>query len=90
MDEKTPHIHAAVVPIVTGEHSKAKKEQVDGKRKYRKKSNAVRLYADDLFNRQNLITYHDGYAKVMAKYGLKRGVRGSKAWHTTTRNIIGS
>lgn len=32
MDEKTPHIHAAVVPIVTGERRKAKKEQTDGKR----------------------------------------------------------
>lgn len=37
MDEKTPHIHVAVVPIVTGERRKAKKEQEDGKRKYRKK-----------------------------------------------------
>ena len=84
MDEKTPHIHAAVVPIVTGQRRKAKKEQADGKRKYRKKSNAVRLCADDLFNRQTLIAYHDGYAEVMAKYGLKRGVRGSEARHTTT------
>ena len=38
MDEKTPHIHAAVVPIVTGERRKAKKEQTDGKRKHRKLS----------------------------------------------------
>ena len=84
MDEKTPHIHAAVVPIVTGERRKAKKEQTDGKRKYRKKTNSVRLCADDLFNRQTLVAYHDNYARVMAKYGLKRGVRGSEARHTTT------
>lgn len=84
MDEKTPHIHAAVVPIVTGERRKAKKEQADGKRKYRKKTNSVRLCADDLFNRQSLIAYHDNYARVMAKYGLQRGVRGSEARHTTT------
>ena len=84
MDEKTPHIHASVVPIVTGERRKAKKEQANGKRKYRKKTNTVRLCADDLFNRQTLISYHDGYAKVMAKYGLQRGVRGSEARHTTT------
>ena len=38
MDEKTPHIHAAVVPFVTGERRKAKKEQTDGKRKHRKLS----------------------------------------------------
>ena len=84
MDEKTPHIHAAVVPIVTGERRKAKKEQTDGKRKYRKKTNSVRLCADDLFNRQTLITYHDNYARVMTKYGLQRGVRGSEARHTST------
>ena len=84
MDEKTPHIHAAVVPIVTGERRKAKKEQADGKRKYRKKTNSVRLCADDLFNRQTLIAYHDNYARVMAKYGLQRGVRGSEARHTST------
>ena len=84
MDEKTPHIHAAVVPIVTGERRKAKKEQTDGKRKYRKKTTSVRLCADDLFNRQTLVAYHDNYARVMAKYGLQRGVRGSEARHTTT------
>ena len=84
MDEKTPHIHAAVVPIVTGERRKAKKEQADGKRNYRKKTNSVRLCADDLFNRQTLVAYHDNYARVMAKYGLQRGVRGSEARHTTT------
>ena len=84
MDEKTPHIHAAVVPIVTGERRKAKKEQADGKCKYRKKTNSVRLCADDLFNRQTLVAYHDNYARVMAKYGLQRGVRGSEARHTTT------
>ncbi len=84
MDEKTPHIHASIVPIVTGERRKAQKEQKNGKRKYRKKANAVRLCADDLFNRQTLISYHDGYAEVMAKYGLQRGVRGSEARHTTT------
>ena len=76
--------HAAVVPIVIGERRKAKKEQTDGKRKYRKKTNSVRLCADDLFNRQTLIAYHDNYARVMTKYGLQRGVRGSEARHTTT------
>lgn len=48
------------------------------------KTDTARLYADDLFNRQTLITYHDNYARVMAKYGLQRGVRGSEARHTST------
>lgn len=37
MDEKTPHIHATVVPIVTGERRKAEAEKNNGKKKYRKK-----------------------------------------------------
>ena len=32
MDEKTPHIHATIVPIVTGERRKARKEEQTGKR----------------------------------------------------------
>lgn len=84
MDEHTPHIHATVVPIVTGERRKAKKKQTEGKRSYRKKANIVRLCADDVLTREKLVTYHDSYAKAMEKYGLQRGVRGSEARHTTT------
>ena len=84
MDEHTPHIHATVVPIVTGERRKARKKQAEGRRNYRKKANAVRLCADDLLTREKLVAYHDCYAKAMAKYGLQRGVRGSEARHTTT------
>ena len=83
MDEHTPHIHATVVPIVTGERRKAKKKQTEGKRSYRKKANTVRLCADDVLTREKLVTYHDSYAKAMEKYGLQRGVRGSEARHTT-------
>ena len=83
MDEHTPHIHATVVPIVTGERRKAKK-QTEGRRTYRKKANAVRLCADDLMSRERLVSYHDSYAAAMEKYGLQRGIRGSEARHTTT------
>ena len=85
MDETTPHIHATIVPIVTGERRKAKqKKQTEGKRTYRKKTDAARLCADDVLNRDRLVAYHDDYAKVMERYGLQRGVRGSEARHTTT------
>ena len=85
MDEHTPHIHATVVPIVTGERRKAKKkQQVEGKRTYRKKTDVVRLCADDVLTREKLSAYHDSYAEAMAKYGLQRGIRGSEARHTTT------
>lgn len=84
MDEHTPHIHATVVPIVTGERRKAKKKQTEGKRTYRNKTDTVRLCADDVLTREKLVAYHDSYAEVMAKYGLQRGVRGSEARHVTT------
>ena len=84
MDEHTPHIHATIVPIVTGERRKAKRKQTEGRRTYRKKANVVRLCADDLLTRERLVAYHDSYATAMAKYGLQRGVRGSEARHTTT------
>ena len=70
MDEHTPHIHAMVVPIVTGERRKAKREQTEGRRTYRRKVNAVRLCADDLLTRERLVAYHDSYAAAMAKYGF--------------------
>lgn len=84
MDEHTPHIHATVVPIVTGERWKAKKKQTEGNFSYRKKANTVRLCADDVLTREKLVAYHDCCAKAMEKYGLQRGVRGSEARHTTT------
>ncbi len=57
MDEKTPHIHATIVPIVTGERRKAKKEEQNGKKKYRKKSTQdVRLCADDVMARHKAET----------------------------------
>ena len=85
MDEKTPHIHATIVPIVTGERRKAKKEEQNGKKKYRKKSTQdVRLCADDVMARHKLKHYQDTYAQAMGKYGLQRGIDGSLAKHIST------
>lgn len=61
-----------------------KKQQVEGKRTYRKKTDAIRLCADDVLTREKLSAYHDSYAEAMAKYSLQRGIRGSEARHTTT------
>lgn len=89
MDETTPHIHASVVPIVQGERrqkeSRKKKQPETAdqpKRKYKKKNpNRVRLCCDDVMAKAKLIEYQDSYAKVMNKYGLTRGIRGSEARH---------
>ena len=90
MDEATPHIHAAVVPIVTGERRKVRKEKPDesGKRKYRTKSaSRPRLCADDVMSRAKLKEYQDTYAAAMSKYGLQRGIDGSEARHVDTQQF---
>lgn len=95
MDEHTPHIHATIVPIVTCERRKAKKEEENGKRKYRKKKvGTPRLCADDVMARNQLKNYQDSYAQLMNKYGLQRGIDGSEAKHISTseyyRSLIGA
>ncbi|KAA6340336.1 Plasmid recombination enzyme [termite gut metagenome] len=86
-DETTPHIHATIVPIVTGERRKAKEEKlIEGKKKYRKKNpNAARLCADDVMARDKLKRYQDSYAQRMQVYGLQRGIEGSQAKHINTQ-----
>ena len=80
MDEKTPHIHATIVPIVTGERRKANDSQT-----YKKKNlNNNRLCADDIMARNKLKHYQNTYAMAMAKYGLRRGIEGSEAKHIST------
>ena len=80
MDEKTPHIHATIVPIVTGERRKANDSQT-----YKKKNlNDNSLCADDVMARNKLKHYQNTYATVMAKYGLRRGIEGSEAKHIST------
>ena len=91
MDEATPHIHATVVPIVTGERRKAKeqkKQEESHKKKYRKKNTeAPRLCADDVMTRVKLKEYQDSYAEAMKKYGLERGILGSEARHISTQEF---
>lgn len=82
MDEKTPHIHATVIPIVSGERRKAKKENPDSYKK--KNQNNNRLCADDVMARNKLKYYQNTYATAMEKYGLRRGIEGSEAKHIST------
>ena len=95
MDEHTLHIHATIVPIVTCERRKAKKEEENGKRKYRKKKvGTPRLCADDVMARNQLKNYQDSYAQLMNKYGLQRGIDGSEAKHISIseyyKSLIGA
>jgi len=72
--------------IVTGERRKAKKEQPETKKKYKKKPvNIARLCVDDVMARNKLKEYQDSYAETMQKYGLQRGIDGSEAKHISTQ-----
>ena len=80
MDEKTPHLHATIVPIVTAERQRRERE---GERKYITKS-GPRLSADDVLKRAKLREYQNTYAAAMSEFGLKRGIVGSTARHIAT------
>ena len=84
-DEETPHIHITLVPIVKGERKRRKREE-QAKKRYRKKpTDIARLCADEIMTRLKLKSYQDTYAEAMAKYGLQRGIDGSKARHKSTQ-----
>ncbi len=77
MDEKTPHLHATVVPIVTSPRVRRKRE---GEKKNKTKD-GPRLSADDMMKRTLLRKYQDTYAAAMKPFSLQRGVVGSTAKH---------
>ncbi len=85
LDETTPHIHATVIPIVTGKSRKAKlKDEQAGKKRYKTKDpNTARLCVDDVMTRVKLKEYQNAYAEKMQVYGLERGIDGSEARHIT-------
>lgn len=84
MDEKTPHIHATVVPIVTTARRKKKAEDCVQKY-YRKKVEGARLCTDDVMTQAKLKHYQTSYADAMQSFGLKRGIDGSEARNISTR-----
>ena len=76
-DERSPHMHVVVVPIVTGE---SKKTQNNKKRKVSKGSYKIdhskkRLCANEVLTKENLYKWHDSYAFFSNMYNLQRGVR---------------
>lgn len=70
MDEKTPHIHAFVVPAVEGTLKGGRKVTRLSGKKYMK-------------NPKKLSELQDRYAMYFEELGLERGRKGSEAHHTT-------
>ena len=93
-DEKTPHMHVIVVPIVQGQSRRsASKERMDAAmgvdtRKYKTDTARNRLCANEVYTKPLLYGYHTSYAETVGeKYGLSRGVRaelGSYKKHTSS------
>lgn len=93
-DEKTPHIHIILVPLVTGQSrrtaSKEKKLAQQGitKKNYNVDNKRLRLSANEVYTQPRLYGYHTSYAKeVGEKFGLQRGIQaeaGSKKKHQTS------
>ena len=90
MDEKTPHLHVTVVPIVQGqakERSPRPKLDDEGnpieakKRRYRKQSVTARLCAADVMKRSEMRRWQASYPQAMAKWGMVRGIEGHGATH---------
>ena len=81
LDEKTPHIHAVVVPAVYKEYRKKMRWRLDEKTVHGGKTRKEAA--------QRLVTLQDKYAEAMAKHGLERGKRGSTAIHMTLKHHRG-
>jgi len=82
MDEKTPHLHATVVPIV---NTPRKRRVREGEEKYKVKRHGFRLSCDDMMSRVRLKKYQDTYGVAMKAFGLERGIVGSTAKHKSTQ-----
>lgn len=93
-DEKTPHMHVILVPIVQGQSRRsASEERKDAekgvtKKKYKTDTTKNRLSANEVYTKPLLYGYHTSYAETVGeKYGLSRGVKaelGSYKKHTTS------
>ena len=84
-DEKTPHIHLILVPIVQGESrrtaSKKRKLAQEGKttKQYNINPERLRLSANEVYTQPRLYGYHTRYAEqVGSHFGLSRGIQAEK------------
>ncbi|PKI16687.1 MobV family relaxase [Colwellia sp. 12G3] len=84
-DEKSPHMHCIIVPI----KMKAKRKRQN---KAQKKVNelgdayeSMSLCANHIFTKESLTRMQTEYAISVKKFGLKRGVKGSKDTHVSMK-----
>lgn len=96
MDEGTPHIHAVVVPITDSTKTKIVKQTTKNTSGemlgYRDIEVPVKKLSAKSFidGRAALRGLQDRFAEVHKESGLKRGLEGSKAKHTTVKEFYAS
>jgi Plasmid recombination enzyme len=94
LDEQTPHIHAVVVPLVdTGKTREVKNNEIMQKMLHSEyRQDPIRKLSAKSFidGRTALRGLQDTFAEVHKENGLKRGLEGSKAKHTTVKEFYAS
>jgi Plasmid recombination enzyme len=80
-DETTPHIHAMIVPITI------EKKRFDQNKKEVKVGTAGRLSAKEVMgSRSDMRDLQTRYAERMNRFGLVRGIEGSRATHQAVQS----
>lgn len=83
LDEATPHMHAIVTPVMRQER-KIRRTKAEIKEKIPAKTKTVSvLNASKMFNKSALIQLQTDAAEAVSHLGIERGIRNSKASHTT-------
>jgi len=90
LDESTPHIHAMIIPVFEKEKSRRRtNEQID--RGEKSSTYIAKVFdAKSLTSKRCLIDLQDEYASALKPLGIERGVRKSKAKHTTLKAYYGT
>lgn len=90
LDESTPHVHAMIIPHFLKEKSKRRtKDQIANNEKADTYFAKV-FDAKSLTSKLDLIDLQSEYAEAMKPLGLARGIRKSRAKHTTLKNYYSS
>ena len=87
MDESTPHIHLLVVPEVLKAETRGRRPR--GAEKGTGAPKPCLAANDFIGDRAKLSELQSDYAGDMARFGLERGVRGSRANHKAVRHWYG-
>lgn len=85
MDEKTPHLHVFVVPIIRKEISQTRQRKDKPIKPRRTQLKTVLSATDVMGGPKQLADLQTSFAAAVAHLGLQRGIAGTGARHTTTK-----